>query len=67
MNNINLNIVDHISYFSERRKDQHNEKMKKLVEETKIVIKKCFFKEFHKEERRLLKRYGKSKIITTTY
>ena len=63
MNNINLNTVDHISYFSESyyeaRKHQHNEKMKKLVEETKIVIKKMFLQRISQRRKKIIEKIWK--------
>ena len=59
MNNINLNTVDYISYFSERRKDQHNEKMKKLVEETEIMLKKMYLQRISQRRKEIIEKIWK--------
>ena len=41
------------------RKHQHNEKMKKLVEETKIVIKKMFLQRISQRRKKIIEKIWK--------
>ena len=59
MNDVNLNIIDHISYLSERREDFHNEKMKKLVEETEIMLKKMYLVRISQRRKKIIEKIWK--------
>jgi hypothetical protein len=59
MNDVNLNIIDHISYFSETRKNQHIEKMKKLVEETEVMLKKMYLVRISQRRKKIIEKIWK--------
>jgi hypothetical protein len=47
-------VKDVDTYLSERRKDFHNEKMKKLVEETEVMLKKMYLVRISQRRKKII-------------